>query len=107
MFALGDPVTFGGRTRLAELAAKQRRSAIYIARENVEAGGLMSYGPSLADLHRRAAWYAVEILKGTKPGDLQVKLPEKFEIFVNLKTSQQLGLVIPQHILLQADKIIR
>jgi putative ABC transport system substrate-binding protein len=73
----------------------------------VNDGGLISYGASLSDLYRRAAGYVVEILKGAKPGDLQVKLPEKFEIFVNLKTSQQLGLVIPQHVLVQADKVIR
>jgi len=73
----------------------------------VNAGGLISYGASLSDLYRRAAGYVVEILKGVKPGDLQVKLPEKFEIFVNLNTSQELGLVIPQHVLVQADKIIR
>ena len=73
----------------------------------VDAGGLMSYGAKLADLYRRAAEYVVEILKGAKPGDLQVKLPEKFEIFVNLKTAQQIGLVIPQHVLIQADKVIK
>jgi putative ABC transport system substrate-binding protein len=73
----------------------------------VTAGGVMSYGSSLADLYRRAGGYVTEILKGAKPGDLQVKLPEKFEIFVNLKTSQQLGIVIPQHVLIQADKVIK
>ena len=73
----------------------------------VEAGGLISYGANLADLFRRAADYVVEILKGAKPGDLSVKLAEKFEIFINLKTSQQLGLVIPQHVLVKADKVIK
>lgn len=65
MFALGDPVTFGGRTRLAELVAKQRRSAIYIARENVEAGGLMSYGPVVNDLYHRAAYFVDRVVEGT------------------------------------------
>ena len=73
----------------------------------VDAGGLMSYGANLADLYRRAAEYVVEILKGAKPGDLPVKLAEKFEIFVNLKTAQQIGVVIPQHVLVQADKVIK
>jgi putative ABC transport system substrate-binding protein len=67
----------------------------------------MSYGPSVAGLYRRAASYVVEILKGAKPGDLPVKLPAKFEIFINLKTAEQIGLVIPQHVLVQADKVIK
>ena len=61
----------------------------------------------LADLYRRAAEYVVEILKGAKPADLPVKLPAKFEIFINLKTAQQIGLLIPQHVLVQADKVIK
>ena len=73
----------------------------------VEAGGLISYGASLSDLYRRAAEYTVEILKGAKPADLPVKLASKFEIFVNLKTSKELGVVIPQHVLVQADKVIK
>jgi putative ABC transport system substrate-binding protein len=73
----------------------------------VDAGGLISYGASLADLHRRAAEFVVKILKGAKPGDLPVKLASQFEIFINLKTSQQLGVVIPQHVLVQADKVIQ
>ena len=73
----------------------------------VNAGGLISYGANLADLYRRSAEYVVEILKGAKPGDLPIKLASKFEIFINLKTSQQLGLVIPQHVLVQADKVIK
>ena len=73
----------------------------------VHAGSLISYGPSLADLFRRAAGYVVEILKGAKPGDVPVKLPSKFEIFVNLKTAQQIGVLIPQHVLVQADKVIK
>ena len=73
----------------------------------VEAGGLISYGANLSDLYRRAAEYIVEILKGAKPADLPVKLASKFDIFVNLKTAQQIGLVIPQHMLVQADKVIK
>jgi putative ABC transport system substrate-binding protein len=76
-------------------------------RRYVDAGGLISYGTNLADLYRRAAGYIVEILKGTKPGDMPVKLPEKFELFVNLKTAHELGIVIPQHVLVQADRVIQ
>jgi putative ABC transport system substrate-binding protein len=73
----------------------------------VKAGGLISYGANLADLYRRAAEYVVAILKGAKPGDLPVKLPSKFEISVNLKTANQIGVVIPQQVLIQADKVIK
>lgn len=73
----------------------------------VNSGGLMSYGASISDLYRRAAGFVVDILKGAKPGDLQVKLAEKFEIFINLKTAKQLGIVIPQHVLVQADRVIK
>ena len=67
----------------------------------------MSYGANFADIYRRAAGYVVEILKGAKPSDLPVKLPEKFELFVNLKTAQQLGLVIPRHVLIQEPQLGR
>lgn len=73
----------------------------------VEAGGLISYGANLADLYRRAAGYVVEILEGAKPADLAVKLPAQFEVFINLKTAQQIGLAIPQHVLIQSDKVIK
>ena len=73
----------------------------------VDAGGLISYGANVGDLYRRAAEYVVDILKGAKSGDLPVKLPERFEIFINLKTAQQIGLTIPQRVLVQADKIIK
>ena len=73
----------------------------------VKAGGVISYGANSADLYRRAAGYVVEILKGAKPGDLPVRLPDKFEVFVNLKTAKQIGLPIPQHVLVQADKVIK
>ena len=76
-------------------------------RRYVDAGGLISYGANQADLMRRAAEYVVDILKGTKPGDLPVKLASKFEIFVNLNVSQQLGVLIPQQVLVQADKVIK
>jgi putative ABC transport system substrate-binding protein len=90
-----------------EIASKKRLVTMTEATRYVEVGGLISYGANSADLYRRAAEYVVAILKGAKPGDLPVKLPSKFEIFINLKTSQQIGLVIPQHILVQADKVIK
>ena len=90
-----------------ELAKKNGLPSMTEEGRYVEAGGLISYGASLADLYRRAAEYVVDIVKGANPGDLQVKLPAKFETFVNLKTAQQLGVAIPQHILVQADKVIK
>jgi len=95
------------RVKLAELAVKSRMSAIYADKDYVEAGGLMSYGPSLADLYRRAASYVDKILKGRKPADLPVEQPTKFELVINLKAAKQIGLTIPPNVLARADKVIR
>jgi putative ABC transport system substrate-binding protein len=89
------------------LAAKYRLTSMTEEAQYVDAGGLISYGANASDLYRRAAEYVVEILKGAKPGELPVKLPAKFEIFINLKTAQQVGLAIPQQVLVQADKVIK
>jgi putative ABC transport system substrate-binding protein len=95
------------RRRLVALAAKNRLPQVYGGRDFVDAGGLMSYGPNLADLYRRAATYVDKILKGTKPGDLPVEQPTKFELVINLKTVKALGLTIPQAVLVRADEIIQ
>jgi putative ABC transport system substrate-binding protein len=94
------------RRQLAELAAKNRLPSVAATREYVEAGGLMSYGPSFAENYRRAATYVDKIFKGAKPGDLPVEQPTKFEMFINRKTAKALGLTIPQSLLISADKII-
>jgi putative ABC transport system substrate-binding protein len=107
LIVVANPLMSQRAKQVFELATKNRLPSMTEEGRYVDEGGLMSYGANLADLHRRAAEYVVEILKGVKPGDLQVKLPEKFEIFVNLKTAQQIGLVIPQHVLIQADKVIK
>lgn len=107
LIIVGNPLMFHHKNTIFALATKHRLPTMTERNPYVEAGGLMSYGANRADLHRRAAGYVVEILKGAKPGDLQVRLPEKFETFINLKTAQQLGLVIPHRVLIQADKVIK
>ncbi len=95
------------RRRLVDLAAEKRLPAVYAVREIVDAGGLMCYGPNLADLNRRAATYVDKILKGAKAADLPVEQPTKFELIINLKTAKSLGLTIPQSVLARADEVIR
>ena len=95
------------RTKLAELAVKSRLPAIYNFLEFVEAGGLMTYGVSRNDLARRAATYVDKILKGTKPADLPVEQPIKFELVINLKAAKQIGLTIPPNVLARADRVIK
>ena len=94
------------RQRLVSLAAKHRLPATYPAREFVEDGGLMAYGPSAADLPRRAAAYVDKIPKGAKPGDLPIEEPTKFELFINMKTAKALGLTIPPALLQRADQVV-
>jgi putative ABC transport system substrate-binding protein len=93
--------------RIASLTIKHRLPANHAQKEFVEAGGLMMYGPSGAEIYRRAAFYVDRILKGAKPADLPVERPTKFELVINLKTAKQIGLTIPQSVLYRADRVIR
>ena len=106
LFVVVESLFIQHRAQLAERALKQRLVSVYGARENVEAGGLMSYGPRLTQTSRRAASFADRILKGMKPADLPVEQPTKFELVVNLRTARALGLSIPQSLLLRADHVI-
>jgi putative ABC transport system substrate-binding protein len=103
---LVDPLTLSQRLRIVEFAAEARLPAIYEISQFVEAGGLMSYGPNVDELVRRAATYVDKILKGAKPADLPIEQPAKFEFVINLKSAKALGITIPQSVLLQADRII-
>ena len=107
LIAFSDPLVVFHGQRIADLAAKSRLPAMYPSREVVDAGGLMSYGPSIAEMFRRAAVYVGKILKGAKPADLPMEQPAKFELVINLKTAKALGLTIPQSLLLRADHVIR
>jgi putative ABC transport system substrate-binding protein len=107
LIVLVDTMLVGHRARLADLAAKSRIPAIYGLRDHVEAGGLMAYSANLTEMYRRAATYVDRILKGSKPADLPVEQPTKFELVINLKTAKALGLKIPQSILERADEIIQ
>jgi putative ABC transport system substrate-binding protein len=94
------------RGRLVALAAKNRLPAVYTLSEFVDAGGLMAYGHSQADLNRRAATYVDKILKGAKPADLPVEQPTRFDLVINLKTAKVLGLTIPPSVLARADHVV-
>jgi putative ABC transport system substrate-binding protein len=104
--AVASPLTRAQRATLAELGLKHRLPGMFGTRENVEAGGLISYAPDLVDLTRRAATYIDKILKGVKPADLPVEQASKYELVINLKTAKALGLTIPQSVLLRADQVI-
>ena len=101
------PVTAIHYARIAELAIKNRLPTMYADRQFVEAGGLMSYGQDYIFTYRRVAVYVDKILKGTKPADLPVEQPMKFELVINLKTAKQIGLTIPPNLLARADKVIK
>ena len=107
VLALSGPMIGNELAQLAQLAAEHRVPAMFIRKEFVEVGGLLAYGPSWADNYRRVATYVDKILKGAKPADLPVEQPTKYELVMNLKTAQALGLTIPPTFLFQADEVIR
>jgi putative ABC transport system substrate-binding protein len=107
LLVLQSAVTNTHRKPIAELATKNRWPTMWSESGLLDAGGLMSYGPNYADLFRRAATYVDKILKGTKPADLPVEQPKKFEFIINLKTAKQIGLTIPPNVLARADKVIK
>jgi putative ABC transport system substrate-binding protein len=107
LITLGNPVIFRHRKRVAELAAKSRLPATYSQMQLADVGGLLVYGPQDEDMYRRSARYIDKILKGTKPADLPVEQPIKFELIINLKTAKQIGLTIPPNVLARADKVIK
>ena len=107
LFIVQDPAFIPYRARLTDLAVKKRLPSVFTQRADVEAGGLMSYGPNFPDMYRRAATYVDKILKGAKPADLPVEQPTKFELVINLKTAKALSLTIPPALLARADEVIQ
>jgi putative tryptophan/tyrosine transport system substrate-binding protein len=101
-----DPFHLSYVEWIIDFAAKNRLPAMYVVKENVASGGLMSYGPSLPDLYRRAAGYVHKILHGTKPADLPVEQPVAFELAISLKAAKALGLTVPETLLARADEVI-
>jgi len=103
---LPDPLNLIHRAKIVDLATRHRLPTMFATRDYAEAGGLMSYGPNVADLYRRAAMYVDRILKGARPADLPVEQPTKFDLVINTKTAAALGLSIPQSLLIRADEVI-
>ena len=107
VLTFGDPFASMLRTRILDLAAKNRLPAMHVLRDLVQGGGLMASGPSFPNMYRRAAYYVDRILKGAKPADLPVEQPMRFELVINLKAAKALGLTIPPVVLFQADEVIQ
>ena len=106
LYVVGDPLMNFNRVRINTFALVARLPTMYVQREYVEAAGLMSYGANYPDLNRRAGDYVDKILRGTKPADLPVEQPTKFDLVINLITAQALGLTIPPTLLARADEVI-
>ncbi len=107
LWVVGDPLLHNPPQRIPDLALRARLPTMYLVREMVVAGGLLSYGPDFIELNRRGAVYVDKILKGAKPADLPVEQPTKFQLVINLKTAKALGITIPQSVLLRADEVIQ
>jgi putative ABC transport system substrate-binding protein len=107
LLVLSDSLINMRRQQIVEFVTQKRLPSVFASTEGVMAGGLMSYGPSLSDRYRRTAYYVDRILKGTKPADLPVEQPTKFEFIINLKAAKQIGLTIPPNVLARADRVIR
>jgi putative ABC transport system substrate-binding protein len=107
LLVLADRLLLHHRVLIMDFATRHRLPGVHAYRELVEAGGLMSFGPSYADMHKRAAYFVDRILKGAKPGDLPVERPRTFELVINLKVAKALGLTIPQSVLLRGTEIIQ
>ena len=103
----GGPLMFTDVKRITGFALKNRLPSMYINRQFVDAGGLMSYGADITDSYRRVAYFVDRILKGTKPADLPVEQPTKFELVINLRTAKQIGVTIPPEVLARANRLIK
>jgi putative ABC transport system substrate-binding protein len=106
LYVCGDPLILGNRIRINTLALDARLPTMHGVREHVEAGGLMSYGTNFLDLFRRTADLVNKVLRGTKPADIPVEQPTKFDLVVNMKTAKAIGLTIPEIFLVRADDVI-
>jgi len=107
LFVLQSPLMTLNSKRIVELALEQRLPGMYPSNQFAQEGGLIAYGPVVADLYRRAATYVDKILKGANPAELPIEQPTKFELVINLKTAKQIGLTIPPNVLARADRVIR
>ena len=107
LYVSGGPLMNANQKRIADFALTSRLPSMYVRREFVDAGGLMSYAADLTDSYRRVAYYVDRILKGAKPGDLPIEQPTKFEFIIHLKTAKQIGLSIPSNVLARADRVVR
>ena len=106
LFVLADRLFLHHRKRIADFALRSHLPAVYAYQELVEAGGLMSFGPSYPGMHRRAAYFVDRILKGADPGELPMEQPSSFQLMINMGTARALGLTIPRAVLLRADRIV-